>query len=122
MYPRKNVGRYSSWNYAVPPMVLMNSFPLEPASVNQDELSRAEWFGHRRPKLLCQTLACVFCYLIVFLCLLCLLCRDPERGSLLLLWMVAGVSCAIVDGVRFDQWTNEYKSSIKRAIVHLLER
>jgi hypothetical protein len=122
MYPRKKVDTYSSWNYAVPPMTLMNSFHLERASINQDELLRAEWFWNRRPKLLCETLTCVFCYIIVFLCLLCLLCCDPESLPLLLVWMVAGVSRAFVDCVRLDRWTKEYKSSIKRVIVRLLER
>jgi hypothetical protein len=106
MYPRKKVGTYFTWNYAVPPRALMNSFH----------------FWNRRAKILCDNLTCVFCYIIVFLCLICLLCRYPESVPLLLVWMVAGVSCAFVDCVRLDRWTNEYKSSIKRAIVHLLER
>jgi hypothetical protein len=122
MYPRKKVGTYFTWNYAVPPRALMNSFHFERAQINQDEFSRAEWFWNRRPKILCDNLTCVFCYIIVFLCLICLLCRYPESVPLLLVWMVAGVSCAFVDCVRLDRWTNEYKSSIKRAIVHLLER
>jgi hypothetical protein len=32
------------------------------------------------------------------------------------------VSCAFVDCVRIDRWRNEYKSSIKRVIVHRSER
>jgi hypothetical protein len=39
-----------------------------------------------------------------------------------ILWFVAGVIFGIVDCIRIELWRNEYKSSIKRAIVHLLER
>jgi hypothetical protein len=59
MYPRKKVGTYSFWNYAVPPRTLMDSLHLERALINQDESSRAVWFWNRRPKLLCETLTSV---------------------------------------------------------------
>ena len=119
MYPRKIVGADSTWNYDVPPRALIKSFHLERAPINQDEFSRAEWFWNRRPNVLCENLTCFFCYIIVFVCLLYCV---PESVPLLLVWMVAGVSCAFIDCVRLDRWRNEYRSSIKRAIVHLLER
>jgi hypothetical protein len=119
MYPRKIVGADSTWNYDVPPRALIKSFHLERSPINQDEFSRAEWFWNRRPKVLSENLTCVFCYMIVFLCLLY---RLPESVPLLLVLMVAGVSCAFVDCVRLDRWRHEYRSSIKRTILHLLER
>ena len=119
MYPRKIVGADSPCNYDVPPSALIKSFHLERSSIRPDELTRAEWFWNRRPKILCENLACVFCYIIVSLCLLY---RVPESVPLLLVWMVAGVSCAVVDSVRLYRWRNEYRSSIKRAIAHLLDR
>ena len=64
MYPQKKVGTCFTWNYAVPPRALMNSFHFERAQINQDEFSRAEWFWNRRPKILCDNLTCVFCYII----------------------------------------------------------
>src|SRR5580704_3285995 len=119
MYPRKKVGVYSTWNYAVPPRALMNSFHLERAAINQDEFSRAEWFWNRRPKALCETLTFYCCYTLVFICLLCFV---PHSVPLFILWFVAAVIFGIVDCIRVDRWRREYKSSIKRAIVHLLER
>jgi hypothetical protein len=92
---------------------------LERAAINQDEFSRAEWFWKRRPKVLCETLIFYFCYIVVFCCLLYLV---PKNIPSFLLWFVAGVCCALVDCVHIDQWRNEYKSSIKRVIVHRSER
>ena len=95
------------------------SLQLERALINQKEFSRAEWFWSRRPKLLCENLVLFFCYLTVLVCLFYFI---PQTISLLLVWMVAGASCAFVDFVRLNRWRNEYGSSIKRVIVHLRER
>jgi hypothetical protein len=98
---------------------VIKSLHLERAAINQDEFSRAEWFWNRRPKALCETLAFYFCYIVVFVCLLYFV---PYDVPLFILWFVAAVIFGIVDCIRVDRWRNEYKSSIKRAIVHLLER
>ena len=117
MYPRKKVGADPLWNCdASPPGDLIKSLHLERTAVNEDELSRAEWFWNRRPRLLCGNLIFCFCYLVVFVCLVYLF---PESAPSLLLWMVAGVSCAFVDCVRFERWRNEYRSSIKRIVFHM---
>jgi hypothetical protein len=98
---------------------VIKSLHLDRAAINQDEYSRAEWFWKRRPKALCETLTFYFCYIAVFVCLLCLV---PQNVLLFILWFVAAVIFGITDCIRVDRWRNEYKSSIKRAVVHLLER
>jgi hypothetical protein len=118
MYPRKTVGADAIYD-ELPPGDVIKSLHLERAAINQDEFSRAEWFWNRRPKLLCETLTFYFCYIVVFCCLFYLV---PKNVPLVLLWFVAGVGCAFVDCVRIDRWRNEYKSSIKRVILHRSER
>ena len=113
MYPRKKAGADPLWNCdELPPGDLLKSLHLERAAINQDEFARAEWFWNRRPKILCENWMFFLCYIVVFVCLVYLV---PESIPLLLVWMVAGISCAFVDGVRLDRWRNEYRSSIKRA-------
>ena len=118
MSPRKTVGAVSIYDER-PPAEVIKSLHLERAAINQDEFSRAEWFWNRRPKVLCETLTFYFCYIVVFFFLLYLV---PKNIPSFLLWFVAGVSCAFVDCVRIDRWRNDYKSSIKRVIVHRSER
>ena len=118
MSPRKTVSAASIYDER-PPGEVIKSLHLERAAVNQDEVSRAEWFWNRRPKVLCETLTFYFCYIVVFLFLLYLV---PKNIPSFLLWFVAGVSCAFVDCVRIDRWRNDYKSSIKRVMVHRSER
>jgi hypothetical protein len=98
---------------------VIKSLHLERAAINQDEFARAEWFWNRRPKALCETLVFYFCYIVVFVCLLYFV---PQDVPLFILWFATAVIFGIVDCIRVDRWRNEYKSSIKRAIVHLLER
>ena len=119
MYPRKKAGADPIWNYdELSPADLIESLQLEPDLINQKEFSRVEWFWSRRPKLLCENLVLFFCYLTVLVCLFYFI---PQTISLLLVWVVAGASCAFVDFVRLNRWRNEYGSSIKRVIVHLRE-
>ena len=63
--------------------------------------SAAEWFGNRRPKVLCETVTFYCCYIVVFFVLLYLV---PTNVPSFLFWFVAGVSCAFVDCVRIDRW------------------
>jgi hypothetical protein len=118
MSPRKTVRAVSIYDER-PPGEVIKTLHLERAAINQDEFSRAEWFWNQRPKVLCGTLTFYFCYIVVFLFLLYLV---PKNVPSFLLWFVAGVSCAFVDCVRIDRWRNDYKSSIKRVIVHRSER
>jgi hypothetical protein len=98
---------------------VIKSLHLERAAINQDEFARAEWFWNRRPKALCETLVFYFCYIVVFVCLLYFV---PHDVPLFILWFATAVIFGIVDCIRVDRWRNEYRSSIKRAIAHLLER
>jgi len=110
----------SSWKYEkLPPAALLESLHLEPTVVNQDEFSRAEWFWSRRPMVLSESLSFFFFYLTVIVCLLYF---APDTISFLLLWIVAGVTCAAVDRVRLDRWRNQYESSIKRVVTQVSER
>ena len=120
MYPRKKVDADLIWNYdELPPADLIKSLHLERAAISQDEFSRAEWFWNRRPKVLSRSLMFFFCYLTVVVCLFYYV---PETIPLLLVWIVAGASCAFVDHIRLNQWRNEYESSIKRVLLHLSGR
>jgi hypothetical protein len=98
---------------------LIESLHLEPAGIDQNEFSRAEWFWSRRPKVLSESLGFFFFYLTVLVCLVYLV---PDTIWFLLLWIVAGVSCASTDRFRLDRWRNEYESSITRVVIHLSER
>ena len=114
MYPQKKVGADSFWNCdELSPADLIKSLPVERAVVNQDEFSRAEWFGNRRPKVLFKNLICLFCYVIV---LVCLFYSVPESWLSLVVWVIAGASCSFVEWLRFDHWRNEYASSLKRIL------
>ena len=120
MYSRKKVGVDRIWKYEeLPPGALIKSLHLEPAAIDHDELSRAEWFWSRRPKVLSESVSCYFCYVIALVCLFYL---TPETIWLLLLWILAGVSCASIEHIRLNRWRNEYESSIKAIVVHLSER
>ena len=118
MSPRKTVSAASIYDER-PPGEVIKSLHLERAAVNQDEVSRAEWFWNRRPKVLCETVTFYFCYIVVFFFLLYFV---PKSVPSFLLWFLAGVSCAFVDCIRIDWWRNDYKASIKRVIVHRSER
>jgi hypothetical protein len=119
MNPRKKVGEDPIWNHGeLPPSELIESLHLERVAINQDEFSRAEWFWNRRPKLVCENLIFLFCYIVVFVCLLYLV---PESFPPLLVWIFVGVSCVFVDCVRLDGSRTEYESSIKRVFAHLSE-
>jgi hypothetical protein len=118
MSPRKTVSAVSFYAEG-PPGEVIKSLHLERAAINQDEFARAEWFWNRRPKALCETVTFYFCYIVVFFSLLYLV---PKSVPSFLLWFVAGVSCAFVDCIRIDWWRNDYKSSIKRVIVHRSQR
>jgi hypothetical protein len=120
MHSRKKVDAYPVWKYEeLPPAALIKSLHLEPTVIDEDEFSRAEWFWNRRPKVLSESLSFVFLYLTVLVCLLYLV---PDTISFILLWIVAGASCASVDRIRLDRWRNEYESNIKRVLIHLSER
>ena len=120
MYSPKKIGVDRVWKYEeLPPGALIKSLRLEPAAVDHDELSRAEWFWSRRPKVLSESVSCFFCYVIA---LVCLLYFAPETLWLLLVWILAGVSCACTEHMRLNRWRNEYESSIKAIVVHLSER
>jgi steroid 5-alpha reductase family enzyme len=120
MYSLKKVEADSCWKYdELPPAALIKSLHLEPTTVDPVELSRAEWFWSRRPKILSESLSCIFFYLIV---LSSLSYSAPGTLSVLLLWMVAGASCVSVDRFRLDQWRNEYELSIRRIVIHPSEQ
>jgi hypothetical protein len=120
MYPRKEVDADPVWKYEeLPPAALIKSLHLESAAIDQNEFRRAEWFWSRRPKVLSESLSFFFFYLTVAVCLFYLV---PDTIPFLLLWMVAGASCAFVDGIRLNRWRKEYESSITRVVIHLSER
>ena len=120
MYPQKKVDADSVWKYEeLPPADLVKSLHLEPAAINHDEFSRADWFWSRRPMVLSKSVSFFFFYLTVAVCLFYLL---PDSIPFLLLWIVAGASCAFVDGIRLNGWRHEYESSITRVVIHLSER
>ena len=120
MYPRKEAGGDPVWKYEeLPPAALIESLNLEPGAIDQDEFGRAEWFWSRRPKVLSESVSFFFFYLTVAVCLFYLL---PGSIPFLLLWIIAGASCAFVDGIRLNRWRLEYESSITRVVIHLSER
>jgi hypothetical protein len=120
MYPQKKVDADPVWKYEeLPPADLVKSLHLEPAAINHDEFSRADWFWSRRPKVLSESVSFFFFYLTVAVCLFYLL---PGTVPFLLLWLVAGASCAFADGIRLNRWRKEYESSITRVVIHLSER
>jgi|ERR1700730_8429969 len=120
MYPRKDVDDNPFWKYEeLPPAALIESLHLEPAAIDQDEFGRAEWFWSRRPKVLSESMSFFFFYLTVAVCLFYLL---PGTIPFLLLWIVAGASCAFIDGIFLNRWRKEYESSITRVVIHLSER
>jgi hypothetical protein len=120
MHPRKKVGADLIWHFGeLPPAELLKSLRLERAANRQDEFYRAEWFWKRRPKALSRSLVFFFCYLTV---IVGLSYDAQETISLLLVWIVAGASCALIDHLRLNRWRNEYESSIKRVLVDLSER
>lgn len=117
MCPRKNNGTDHFWNYPdLCPEDLIRSFQLKPDSINQDELLRAGWFWHRRPKVLCANLILLFSYILILVCLLYFL---PESAPILLVWLVVGGTGVMVDCFRLDRWRREYERSIKRLILFL---
>ena len=120
MYPQKKVDADPVWKYEeLPPADLIESLHPEPAAIDQDEFFRADWFWSRRPKVLSESVIFFFFYLTVAVCLFYLL---PGTVPLLLLWVVAGASCAFFDGIRLNRWRDEYESSITRVVIHLSER
>jgi hypothetical protein len=119
MYSR-NKDAADPWKYEeLPPAALIKSLRLEPAAVDQDEFSRAEWFWSRRPEVLSESLSFFFFYLTVAVCLFYMI---PDTIWFLLLWIVGGVSWASIDQIRLNQWRTEYESSIKGIVIHLSER
>jgi hypothetical protein len=120
MYSRKKAEVDPIWKYEeLPPGALIESLHLEPGTVNPDEFSRAEWFWSRRPKVLSESVSFFFFYLTVAVCLFYMV---PDTLVFLLLWIVAGVSCASIDHIRLNRWRSEYESSIKGIVIHLSER
>jgi hypothetical protein len=120
MYPRKEVDGDPVWKYEeLSPAALIKSLHLEPAAIDQDEFWRAEWFWSRRPKVLSESVSFFFFYLTVAVCLCYLV---PDTIPFLLLWIVAGASCAFIDRIFLNRWRSEYESSIKRIVIHLSER
>jgi hypothetical protein len=66
MYLQKKVDAEPVWKYEeLPPADLVKSLHLEPAAINHDEFSRADWFWNRRPKVLSESLSFFFFYLTV---------------------------------------------------------
>jgi hypothetical protein len=120
MHSRKKVVADPIWKYEeLPPATLIKSLHLDPATVDDDEFSRAEWFWSRRPKVLSESLSFFFFYLTVVVCLFYLV---PDTVWFLLLWILAGVSWASIDHIRLNRWRTEYESSIKGIVAHLSER
>jgi hypothetical protein len=114
MYPRREFDVHSIWNYdELPPADLIQSLQVERAVVNRDEFSRAEWLWARRPRVLFESLICLFCYVVV---LVCFLYGLPESWASLLVWVIGGASCAFAEWVRLDRWRNDYNSSIERVL------
>jgi hypothetical protein len=103
----------------LPPAALFKSLRLEPTEIDEQELSRAEWFWWRRPNLLFASVWFIAFYFIVLGCLFYMV---PGTIWLVLLWILAGASCASIDCMRLDQWRDEYASSIKRIVMRLSER
>jgi hypothetical protein len=119
MYPGKKISADPVWNCPeLCPSEVIASFDLKPASMNQDELSRAEWFWNRRPRVLCANALLLFSYMLAFVCVLYV---SPECAAPLLAWIVVGASGVAVDCVRLDRWRREYELSIKRLILHAMK-
>jgi hypothetical protein len=117
---RKEVAAVPIWKYEeLPPAALIASLHLATAAIDENEFARAEWFWSKRPKVLSESLSIIFFYLLVFGSLSYFV---PGTISFLLLWMVAGASCASVDRMRLDRWREEYESSIERIVSHLAQR
>ena len=117
MYSRKKVRAASIWKYEeLPPADLLKSLHLGQAPISHSEFLRAAWFWNRRPKVLSESVVFFLCCLTVFVGLLYYF---PEPIPLLVVWIVAGASCASVDRIRLNRWRNEYESSITRLIIHL---
>jgi hypothetical protein len=115
MQPPKKIGVDPTRNYdELAPADLVESLNFERAVLDQDEFSRTEWFWNRRPKVLLENPAFLFCYTIVFVCLLY---GAPESCPLLFIWTVAGASGAFAEWFRLDRWRNEYQSSTKRVLL-----
>jgi hypothetical protein len=120
MYARKRVSAIAPWRYEeVPPADLIKSLHLGGVAIDQGDLSRAEWFWDRRPRVLSGNFAFVFCYLALFVFLLCLI---PDTIPLLGALILAGAVCSFIESIRYDRWRNDYESSITRIIVRLSER
>src|ERR1700745_1116289 len=61
MHSRKKVEDDPVWKYEdLPPAALIESLHLEPAAIDQNEFSRADWFWRRRPKVLSESLSFFF--------------------------------------------------------------
>jgi hypothetical protein len=103
----------------LPPAALIKSLHLDPAEIDEQEFSRAEWFWWRRPNLLFGSVWFIAFY---FMVLGPLFYMVPGTICLVLLWILAGASCASIDCMRLGQWRDEYASSIKRIIIRLSER
>jgi hypothetical protein len=115
MHPLNKIGAESFWNcQELSPADLLKSLEPQRSAVNQDEYSRAEWFWQRRPKVLFQNITCLFCYVVV---LVCLIYSVPDSWLSLLVWLVAGASCSFVEWLRLDRWRSEYGSSLNRVLL-----
>ena len=97
------------------PADLIESLHFESCQIDQQELSRAEWFWRRRPKIISSDPILLFWYLTVSVCLFYYL---PETVFSLLFWLALGASFLWADNIRLCRWRNEYASSIKRVIIH----
>jgi hypothetical protein len=120
MCSRRKVEAEAVWKYEdVPPSALIKSLDLKPASLDQGEFARAEWFWSRRPRPFWESLGFFFFYVTVVACLLYLI---PDSVWFLVLWILAGAIWVAIDSILLNRWRSEYESSIKRMVVHLSER
>lgn len=79
---------------------LIKFLHLEPAAIDQDEFSQAEWFWSTPPKVLSRSLSFLFFYLTVLVCLLYLV---PDTIWFFILWILAGATCASIDHIRLNR-------------------
>jgi len=114
-----------SWRYReLAPRVLLRSLNFHDADVDGSELSRAERFWLRRPRLIlgegffgwalvCTTVLILFSLPIAFVCLGIV----PLVGiGFAIAWILGAYVAIVIDSARLAHWRREYELSVDRLI------
>lgn len=103
---------HQRWKYGqLPPVQLLEKLKLDRCPMDKDELARAKYFWHRRPRLL--PVVSYVVWLIVALGLPFWLLTVPTIGYPLLIISAVMINIEIVRSVR---WRRQYELSIDRLI------